>query len=322
MMRVAKTWSVAYSRVGDTSLLMDRMRPLGVAAILAAAVTLQPGCADARAGVKTQRLAVGAQYGTTHVYVAAEDMDRFAASFLATFGGTSSKPAVVTVTPTPSTTNWQALTTPVGLVSLFGFKTPIPYPFGLERTGYLVTDMDAAVDAARKAGAAVLVAPFPDAIGRDAVVQWPGGVNMQLYWHTKAPSYPPLQTVPENRVYVAPEAAAKFIRGFVEFAQGRIVSDNPRAPGAEIGRPGDIYRRVRIYSMFGKITVLVSDGHLPYPFGRETMGYEVADVGATLTKAKASGASVLVDAFKTDEREAAVVQFPGGYIAEIHSSAR
>jgi predicted enzyme related to lactoylglutathione lyase len=68
--------------------------------------------------------------------------------------------------------------------------------------------------------------------------------------------------------------------------------------------------------------VLVSDGHLPYPFGRETMGYEVADVGATLTKAKASGASVLVDAFKTDEREAAVVQFPGGYIAEIHSSAR
>ncbi|MGA2287308.1 VOC family protein [Bradyrhizobium sp.] len=301
---------------------MDQMRPLGVAAILAAAVTLQPGLADARPAVKMQQLAVGPQYGTTHVYVAAEDMDRFAASFLATFGGTSSKPAVVTVTPTPSTADWQALTTPVGLVSLFGFKTPIPYPFGQERTGYLVTDMDAAVDAARKAGAAVLVAPFPDAIGRDVVVQWPGGVNMQLYWHTKAPSYPPLQTVPENRVYVAPEAAANFIRGFVEFAQGKIVSDNPRAPGAEIGRPGDIYRRVRIYSMFGKITVLVSDGHLPYPFGRETMGYEVADVGATLTKAKASGASVLVDAFKTDEREAAVVQFPGGYIAEIHSSAR
>jgi len=301
---------------------MDQMRPLGVAAILAAAVTLHPGLADARPAVKMQQLAVGPQYGTTHVYVAAEDMDRFAASFLATFGGTSSKPAVVTVTPTPSTADWQALTTPVGLVSLFGFKTPIPYPFGQERTGYLVTDMDAAVDAARKAGAAVLVAPFPDAIGRDVVVQWPGGVNMQLYWHTKAPSYPPLQTVPENRVYVAPEAAANFIRGFVEFAQGKIVSDNPRAPGAEIGRPGDIYRRVRIYSMFGKITVLVSDGHLPYPFGRETMGYEVADVGATLTKAKASGASVLVDAFKTDEREAAVVQFPGGYIAEIHSSAR
>jgi len=301
---------------------MDQMRRLGAAVILAAAVTLQPGLADARPAVKAQQLAVGAQYSTTHVYVAAEDMDRFAASFLATFGGTSSKPSVVTVTPTPSAADWQALTTPVGLISLFGFKTPIPYPFGQERTGYLVTDIDAAVDAAKKAGAAVLVAPFPDAIGRDVVVQWPGGVNMQFYWHTKAPSYPPLQTVPENRVYVAPEAAANFIRGFVAFAQARILSDNPRAPGAEIGRPGDLYRRIRIESLFGKITVLVSDGHLPYPFGRETMGYEVADVGATLTKAKASGASVLIDAFKTDEREAAVVQFPGGYIAEIHSSAR
>jgi predicted enzyme related to lactoylglutathione lyase len=256
------------------------------------------------------------------VYVAAEDMDRFAASFLATFGGKSSQPMVVTVTPTPSSTTWQALTTPVGPISLFGYKTPIPYPFGQERTGYLVTDMDAAVRSAKKAGAAVLVTPFPDAIGSDAVVQWPGGVNMQLYWHTKAPSYPALRTVPENRVYVAPEAAANFIRGFVGFAHGKIVSDNAQAPGAEIGRPGDTYRRVRIESTFGKITVLVTDGHLPYPYGRETMGYEVADLGETLAKAKASGAIVLIEPYKADEREAAVLQFPGGYIAEIHSAAK
>jgi hypothetical protein len=65
----------------------------------------------------------------------------------------------------------------VGVVSLLGFKTPIPYPFGLERMAYLVTNMDAAVRAAKKEGAAVLVAPFPDAIGRDVIVQWPGGVN-------------------------------------------------------------------------------------------------------------------------------------------------
>jgi hypothetical protein len=169
-----------------------------VAAVLAAGITIKPGLADAGPIARTQQFGVGAQYGTTHVYVAAEDMDRFAASFLATFGGKSSQPTVVTVTPTPSSTAWQALTTPVGVVSLFGFKTPIPYPFGQERTGYLVTDMDAAVRDAKKAGAAVLVAPFPDAIGSDAVVQWPGGVNMQFYWHTKAPSYPPLQTVPET----------------------------------------------------------------------------------------------------------------------------
>ena len=300
---------------------MRQMRMLEIAAILAAAVTVIP-VAAARPLDKTEQFGVGAQYGTAHVYVAAADMDRFTASFLATFGGKSSQPSAVTVTPTPSTTNWQALATPVGLVSLFGFTTPIPYPFGQERTGYLVTDMDAAVRAAKKAGAAVVVTPFPDAIGSDVVVQWPGGVNMQFYWHTKAPSSPALQTVPENRVYVAPEAAASFIRSFVSFAHGKIVSDNAQAPGAEIGRPSDTYRRVRIESTFGKITVLVTDGHLPFPYGRETMGYEVADVSDTLAKAKASGASVLVDSFKADGREAAVLQFPGGYIAEIHSSAK
>jgi hypothetical protein len=301
---------------------MRQMRIIEIAAILIIALAVMPGPADARPLDKTEQFAVGAQYGTAHVYVAAADMDRFAASFLATFGGKSSQPSAVTVTPTPSTTNWQALTTPVGLVSLFGFTTPIPYPFGQERTGYLVTDMDAAVRAARKAGAAVVVTPFPDAIGSDVVVQWPGGVNMQFYWHTKAPSAPALQTIPENRVYVAPEAAASFIRSFVGFARGKIVSDNAKAPGAEIGRPNDTYRRVRIETTFGKITVLVTDGHLPFPYGRETMGYEVADVSETLTKAKASGASVLIGSFKADGREAAVLQFPGGYIAEIHSSAK
>ena len=294
-----------------------QMRMMQVAAaIFAAAACFAPDLAGA------QQIAVGAQYGTAHVYVAADDMARFAASFLATFGGTGSQPADVTVTPTPSSTAWQAISTPVGLISLFAFKTPIPYPFGQERTGYLVSDMDAAVRSAREHGAAVLVAPFPDAIGSDAVVQWPGGVNMQLYWHKKPPSNPPLRTVPENRVYVAPEAADNFIRSFVGFADGKVVSDNARAPGAEIGRLGESYRRVRIETGFGKLAVLVTDGHLPYPFGRETMGYEVADVGESLTKAKNSGAIVLVDPFRAEGREAAVVQFPGGYIAEIHSAAK
>jgi hypothetical protein len=42
--------------------------------------------------------------------------------------------------------------TSVGTVSLFGFKTPIPYPFGAERTGYLVTDLDRAMVSAKSAG--------------------------------------------------------------------------------------------------------------------------------------------------------------------------
>src|SRR6267154_1107945 len=73
-------------------------------------------------------VAVGPQYDTTHVYVAPEDFDRFVASLLATFGGTTTKQGVFTVTPTPSTTMSQLVLTPVGSVSVFGFKTPIPYP--------------------------------------------------------------------------------------------------------------------------------------------------------------------------------------------------
>jgi hypothetical protein len=67
--------------------------------------------------------------------------------------------------------------------------------------------------------------------------------------------------------------------------------------------------------------VLVTDGHLPYPYGRELTGYEVSSLADTLAKAKASGATVLIAPYTSGGRQAAVVQFPGGYIAEIHSSS-
>jgi hypothetical protein len=266
-------------------------------------------------------LAVAPQYCTTHVYVAPEDVNRFAASFLATFGGQSTQQVVATVTPTPSSTTSQLLQTPVGTVSLFGFATPIPYPFGAERNGYLVTDMDAAINAGRAAGADVLVAPFPDPIGADAVIQWPGGVNMQLYWHITKPSYAPFQTVPENRIYVSPDRVDAFVSDFVRFSHGLVVSDESRAPEIEIGRPSDVYRRVRIESGFGKMTVHVTNGHLPYPYGRETTGYEVASLSETIGKAQAAGVTVLVKPFAADQRKATMLQFPGGYIAEVHTSA-
>ena len=264
-------------------------------------------------------VAVGPQYDTTHVYVAPEDFDRFVASLLATFGGTAAKQGVFTVTPTPSSTMSQLVLTPSGAVSVFGFKTPVPYPFGLERTGYLVADIDEAVRAAKATGADVLVAAFNDPIGQDAIIQWPGGVNTQLYWHTTAPSYKPLQTVPENRVYVSPDRVDAFVRSFLAFSHGTVVSDDARAPGVEIGRPAETCRRVRIESKFGKLTAFVTDGHLPYPYGREVTGYEVANLAETLIKAKAAGADVLVAPYNTDERDAVVVRFLGGYIAEIHS---
>ncbi len=264
-------------------------------------------------------VAVGPQYDTTHVYVTPQDFDRFVASLIATFGGTTTKQGVFTVTPTPSSTMSQLVLTPVGSISVFGFKTPVPYPFGMERTGYLVTDIDQAVGAAKAAGADVLVGTFNDPIGRDAIIQWPGGVNTQLYWHTTPPSYAPLHTIPENRVYVSPDRADAFVRSFVTFSKGNVVSDEPSAPGIEIGRPAGTYRRMSIESKFGKLTAMVTDGHLPYPYGRETTGYEVTNLTGTLTKAKASGVEILVPPHKAAEREAAVVQFPGAYIAEIHS---
>lgn len=269
-----------------------------------------------------KEFAVAPQYDTTHVYVAPDDVDKFVTSFLATFGGKSTKQVVATVTPTPSSTTSQLLQTPVGTVSLFGFKTPIPYPFGAERNGYLVTDIDEAIKAARAAGADVVVSTFPDPIGRDAVIQWPGGVNLQLYWHTTKPDYAAFERIPENRVYVSPDRAASFTRGFLAFSHGKIVSDEAKAPGAEIGRSNTTYRRIRIESAFGKIVVLVTDGQLPYPYGRETTGYDVADLTATLTKAKESGATVLVEPMTSEDRSAAMVMFPGGYIAEIHSSTQ
>jgi predicted enzyme related to lactoylglutathione lyase len=267
-------------------------------------------------------VAIAPQYDTTHVYVAPDEFDHFVRSVVATFGGTTSKQGVFTVTPTPSKTMSQLVFTPVGTLSVFGFKTPIPYPFGSERTGYLVTDMDSAIRAARTTGADILVRPFNDPIGRDAIIQWPGGVNMQLYWHTTAPSYTPLHIIPENRVYVSPDAAGSFVHSFIRFAHGKVVSDDTKAHGVEIGRPGDTYRRIRIESKFGKMTVLVTDGHLPYPYGREITGYGVADLSGTLAKAKTAGVVILAGPYKDDQRNAAIVQFPGGYIAEIHSPVR
>ena len=182
--------------------------------------------------------------------------------------------------------------------------------------------MDAAVRAARATGADVFVTPFDDPVGKDAVIQFPGGVNTQLYVHTTAPSYKPLETVPENRVYVSPDRADAFIRSFLAFSHGKVVSSDEHAPGVEIGRPKDMYRRVRIESTFGKLTVLVTDGHLPYPYGREITGYEVANLTDTLAKAKAAGVQILVAPYQANQRDSAMVQFPGGYIAEIHSAVR
>ena len=278
-----------------------------------------PSIRSQSAPTANTNIAVGAQYDSTHVYVAPADLDAFVKSFIATFGGQASKLQVMNVLPVPSSTEFQSVSTPVGTLSVFAFQTPIPFPFGQERTGYLVTDMDAAIKAAHSAGAEVIVEPFKDAIGRDAVIQFPGGLKTQLYWHFTPPNFPPLETIPDNRVYVSRDQADNFVKSFITFSHGKVAEDNPHADAGEIGRPKETFRRVRITSLFGNMQINVTDGHLPYPFGHEIMGYQVSDLAATLEKAKAAGAKILSPPFIATDRNTAIVQFPGGYIAEIHS---
>jgi len=280
-------------------------------ALLAPAAQTQPTAAKS--------VAVGPQYDTTHVYVSTADMNALVSSFIATFGGAASPPGVTNIAPVPSSTAFQAVRTPAGLLSVFAFQTPIPYPFGEERTGYLVTDMDQAIKAARDAGADVIVAPFKDPIGMDAILEWPGGVKMQLYWHFKASTSPPLDTIPENRVYLSSDRADAFVHSFVGFSGGQVLSDDKMADAAEIGRVGETYRRIRITSLFGSMMVLVTDGHLPYPFGYETTGYAVRDLEATLKKASEADVKIVFPPHSSAGRTFAIVEFPGGYIAEIHT---
>ncbi|MBD0688212.1 VOC family protein [Streptomyces sp. CBMA123] len=290
----------------------------------AAALTAVPAAsaapsAPAKRPGSHQQFAVGPQYDTTHVYVSPGSEQAFVASWTSTFGGSTLGPVSTQVTPTPSRTLSELIVSPVGTLSVFDYTTPVPYPFGTERTGWLVTDLDQAVRAARADGAAVTVAPFADPIGRDAVVQFPGGINAQLYVHTTAPSYPAPASVPENRLYLSPDSVGAFLDSYLAFTRGRVVSDDRRADGAAIGLPGTTYRLIRLTSGFGATTVTVTDGHLPSPFGRELTGYGVPDLGATLERAKAAGASVLWGPVRAGGRDSAMVQFPGGYIAELHT---
>lgn len=267
----------------------------------------------------TPVVSVGSQYDSAHVYVAPADLDRFVSSFTATFGGTASKKIELTLTPTPSRAAWRFVTSPVGAISIFGFLTPIPYPFGSERTGWLVTGMEAAVAAAQTAGAVVVVQTFSDPVGRDTIVDFPGGLRTQLYWHTSKPHFAALASVPDNRFYVAPASAGALVKSLLAFTHGTLTSDDRAAPGEEIGAPSETYRRIRMTSPFGNFVLLATNGRLPYPYGRETIGYRVTNLSETLDKAKTAGATVLVAPHAFDGGQEAMLRFPGGYIAEVHA---
>jgi hypothetical protein len=48
-------------------------------------------------------------------------------------------------------------------------------------------------------------------------------------------------------------------------------------------------------------------------------GYQVGGLDDTINKAKAAGVEVLYSPFDAATRRTAILQFPGGYIAEVHA---
>jgi len=106
---------------------------------------------------------------------------------------------------------------------------------------------------------------------------------------------------------------------------------NPIA--VDLTRPRALYERVPVVvgATGGRIDVdgasrrgivLVTDGHLPYPYGWELTGYETTNLDTTVAKARSAGARVLVKPYSAGDRRSSFVQFPGGYIAEIHATSR
>ncbi|OBF86135.1 glyoxalase [Mycobacterium sp. 852002-51163_SCH5372311] len=262
----------------------------------------------------------GPQFASIHVYVQPRQADPFINSWIATFGGRVNPMGIVTVTPTPSLINSEVILSPVGTLSVFEFIGPMPYPFGNERVGWRVADLDAAVHEARTNGAAILVAPFGDPVGRHAIVQLPGAITVQLYRVGLPLPWGPLETIPDSRIYLSPDTVDAFLHAYLPITAGQVAADDAEADGAAIGKPGSIFRQIRITSPIGNTVVLVTDGHLPYPFGREIAGYSVADLNATLVKAKSAGVAVLAAPIRVGGTHSAVLQFPGGYIAEVHAS--
>lgn len=270
-------------------------------------------------GSRASVLYPGAQYTASHVYTTLDRIDALAASLQATLGGfIVNSTDNYRITPTPSSAKAVLLSTPAGTFGMFAFHAPMPYAFGEDRIGYYVKDIDSAVRKALRSGASVVVSKFSDPIGSDAIVRWPGGSVTQFY-KTDMPSMsPPLQNVPEQRVYVSADSADAYIRGYLNFTDGRVAKVFPFADGADIGQPGNRYRRVHLTSAVGKVVVLITDGHLPYPFGKEHDGFEVGNVASALQNAVASGATVLSEPQYANGRTTAIVKFPGEFIAELH----
>jgi hypothetical protein len=98
--------------IGSAAVFRSSIRLLALHGFLAGAVVCGRVAAAGTLTHPPLDVAVGPQYDSTHVYVAPGDLDAFVSSFVATFGGHASKPIVSTVTPTPSSAQFQYIMSP------------------------------------------------------------------------------------------------------------------------------------------------------------------------------------------------------------------
>ena len=265
-------------------------------------------------------VAVGPQYSSTHVYVAPADFDRFVASFIATFGGTTTKTGVFTVTPTPSLAMSQLVLTPVGM---FGSGSTDRFPTP-SAPSELVISSPTWTPPFKRPATMERTSSSPRSRTRSAAMRSFNGRGWSE--HAALLAHDVAKLCPARHGSGEPDLCVEGPRRRLhprlpDLLAGRRDQRRRCLAGVEIGRPSEVYRRVRIASPVGKLAALVTDGHLPWPYGREVTGYEVSSVPETLDKAVAAGAEVLVAPYAADRRVAAMVRFPGGYIAEIHAIA-
>lgn len=306
---------MVHSYAGMKSILRKRILSL----LLVAAVLSVNACSAASR--EDAKIALGAAFRTFHVYAQSGTAAAFVDSWIATFGGHAQPPVNdIDLTPYPSKATAIMLSSPVAALSVYEFSTGIPYPFGSEVSGWGVTDVDQAVQQASAAHAHVLVAPFDDPLGRDAVIQFPAGAAVQLWHLFELPPnlYPPLTTKPDLRMYVPESTMDQFLASYLAFTQGEKVSDDATADGAQIGLAGKTYHRVLATSDYGNTVIIGTDGQLPYPFGRESAGIAVESVAETVAKAKGRGATVLWGPHAGPDGHSVIVRFPGDYVVEIH----
>jgi hypothetical protein len=80
----------------------------------------------------------------------------------------------------------------------------------------------------------------------------------------------------------------------------------------------DAFVKVFLGALGGTSTKQVVLTVTPAPSSTSSTGYEVSSLTDTLAKTESLGVGIFVQPYSSSGRTAAIVEFPGGYVEEIH----